>query len=403
MVRFNFNTWSAMSGKYIWSGATASLTNNAFANSTTYDSFGRTVSKTENVNGNMFVTVFAGAGYPLFKRKLEIAPNMNATYNKYTNFTYAPMHDLLYAYQEKPTIWTDDFGLPESGNAIPDILDEIKWELDWLLKMQNADGSVLSRVSVTNFAATSPPSADLAFRRYGAASTSATLTSASVFAHAAIIYKAIPSLLAYGNQLQTAAINAYTWAVANTNVVFSNVGFSSANPEVAAYDYQTALKLSAASYLFALTNDAQYKTFIDNNYANAHLIQWSFAYPFESSYQDALLYHAATVGATLATANAIKNNYSNSIATTNENLPSFTSNLDAYRAYLKDGDYTWGSNTTKGRKGSMYWSMNKYGLNAANATNYQNATAGYVHFFHGVNPIGKVYLSKSKLCAKSNE
>jgi len=86
MMRFNFNTWSAMSGKYIWSGATASLTNNAFANSTTYDSFGRTVSKTENVNGNMFVTVFAGAGYPLFKRKLEIAPNMNATYNKYTNF-----------------------------------------------------------------------------------------------------------------------------------------------------------------------------------------------------------------------------------------------------------------------------------------------------------------------------
>jgi hypothetical protein len=44
------------------------------------------VSKSENVNGNMFVTVFAGAGYPLFKRKLEIAPNMNATYNKYTNF-----------------------------------------------------------------------------------------------------------------------------------------------------------------------------------------------------------------------------------------------------------------------------------------------------------------------------
>jgi poly(3-hydroxybutyrate) depolymerase len=314
-------------------------------------------------------------------------------YNKYTNFTYAPMHDLLYAYQEKPSIWTDDFGLPESGNAIPDILDETKWELDWLLKMQNADGSVLSKLSVTNFAATSPPSADLAFRRYGAASTSATLTAASVFAHAAIIYKAIPSLLAYGNQLQTAAINAYTWAVANPNVVFSNAGFSSANPEVAAYDYQTALKLSAASYLFALTNDAQYKTFIDNNYANAHLIQWSFAYPFESSYQDALLFHSATVGATLATANAIKNNYSNSIATTNENLPSFTTNLDAYRAYLKDGDYTWGSNTTKGRKGSMYWSMNKYGLNAANATNYQNATAGYVHYFHGVNPIGKVYLS----------
>jgi hypothetical protein len=82
----NFNTWQALSGRYIWSGFNASVTNNAFANSTTYDIFGRTVSKTVNVNGNLFSNVYFGAGIPFLSRKLEIEPNANASFNRYTNF-----------------------------------------------------------------------------------------------------------------------------------------------------------------------------------------------------------------------------------------------------------------------------------------------------------------------------
>ena len=82
----NFNTWQALSGRYIWSGFNASVTNNAFANSTTYDNFGRTVSKTVNVDGNLFGNVYLGAGIPFLSRKLEIEPNANASYNRYTNF-----------------------------------------------------------------------------------------------------------------------------------------------------------------------------------------------------------------------------------------------------------------------------------------------------------------------------
>ena len=82
----NFNTWQALSGRYIWSGMNGSITNNAFANSTIYDDFGRTVSKTVNVDGNLFGNVFFGAGIPFLSRKLEIEPNANASYNRYTNF-----------------------------------------------------------------------------------------------------------------------------------------------------------------------------------------------------------------------------------------------------------------------------------------------------------------------------
>lgn len=35
--------------------------------------------------------------------------------------------------------FTDAWNIPESGNGIPDILDETKWELDWLIRMVNPD------------------------------------------------------------------------------------------------------------------------------------------------------------------------------------------------------------------------------------------------------------------------
>ena len=31
--------------------------------------------------------------------------------------------------------------IPEHGSELPDFLSELKWELDWLLKMQYDDGS----------------------------------------------------------------------------------------------------------------------------------------------------------------------------------------------------------------------------------------------------------------------
>ncbi len=44
---------------------------------------------------------------------------------------------LLLAYEMNPTAFTDASGIPESGNGIPDILDEVRYEAEWLLKMQD--------------------------------------------------------------------------------------------------------------------------------------------------------------------------------------------------------------------------------------------------------------------------
>ena len=82
----NFNSWQALSGRYIWSGMNATLTNNDFANNTTYDSFGKTISKTVNVDGNFNTSFWIGGGIPLFNRKLEVSPKANGSYFRYQNY-----------------------------------------------------------------------------------------------------------------------------------------------------------------------------------------------------------------------------------------------------------------------------------------------------------------------------
>jgi endoglucanase len=314
-------------------------------------------------------------------------------YNKYVNFAFEPLLDLMFAYAESPGVWSDDYDIPESGNSIPDILDEVKYELDWLLRMQQSDGSVLSVVGTQNFASASPPSADNAQRLYGPATTSASFTAAAVFAFAAIQFNSIGQSV-YGNTLMNAAESAYNWAVANSGITFYNSGIIAAGEqEVQPYDVLVR-KMTASVFLFELTGNNAYQTFVDNNYSSMHLIQWGYAYPFEAAQQNMLLYYAAMGNATVSVANDIKNNYTASMQTNNpDNLPAFLNQTDAYRAYMSDNNYTWGSNTTKARQGIMFSNMVYYNLDAANNSNYTAAALGFVNYFHGINPTAFAYLS----------
>lgn len=317
-------------------------------------------------------------------------------YNKYVNFAWGAMIDMLLAYEQNPTVWLDDYDIPESGNGVPDLLDEIKVEVDWLLKMQNSDGSVLS-VMGAGFGTFSPPSTDNRPRVYGPATTSASLSGAAVYALAAIQFKAVGQT-DYASVLQTAATKAWAWAMANPNVQFFNSGLIAAGEqEINSNQYPTPLferKFIAAVFLYAATGTVDYKTYVEANYKTVHLIAWGKAYMYELFLQDALLYYAALPGASPIVATTINSSYAKSLEKgTPENLPAYTNKKDAYRAFINDMEYHWGSNIGKGGLANMHLSMNYYHLNDANADKYKNAASGYLHYFHGVNPNSKTYLS----------
>ncbi len=317
-------------------------------------------------------------------------------FNKYVNFAWAPVHDLLFAYQENPSVFDDSNNLPESGNGIPDLLDELKYELDWLLKMQLSDGSVLMKVAVPCFEASSPASADMTQRLYGAAQISSTIATASMFAHASIVYGSLGSapMTTFANTLETKAELAWTWLESNPGTSsYNNAGFCSANPEWDA-NTQNEARAGAAAMLFAATDDTDYRTYFDNNYTSIRPYSWTYWFPFQSTIQDIMLYYASLSNATTSVADNIKNNCTTSMNSNNANmLTAWQNDTDAYRAYMHDNDYVWGCNRWKANTATIFYNMIVYGLSPSNSTDYQNAAESYVHFLHGVNPINKTMLT----------
>lgn len=58
------------------------------------------------------------------------------------------MSVMMLSYELYPNAFTDDMGIPESGNGIPDLLDEVRYEVEWMLKMQNQQtGAVYAGVA----------------------------------------------------------------------------------------------------------------------------------------------------------------------------------------------------------------------------------------------------------------
>lgn len=85
-INLSYNSYKPISGKYFWGNVYYGMTDNAFANSIAYDSIGRTISQTVNVNGNNNAGFYMGGSIPFFDKLLSINPDLNGNYNSYTGF-----------------------------------------------------------------------------------------------------------------------------------------------------------------------------------------------------------------------------------------------------------------------------------------------------------------------------
>ena len=73
-------------------------------------------------------------------------------YGRYIVTGAKTVADLLYAYQTAPQMFSDNIGIAESGNGVPDVLDEARYEIEWMLKMQDkTTGGVHHKVSCASF------------------------------------------------------------------------------------------------------------------------------------------------------------------------------------------------------------------------------------------------------------
>ncbi len=91
--------------------------------------------------------IYGGKGY----KEVSGGWHDAGDYGRYTVPAAKAVADLLLSYECFPDAFDDDNNIPESGNGIPDVLDEARYELDWLLKMQADDGGVYHKVTGLNF------------------------------------------------------------------------------------------------------------------------------------------------------------------------------------------------------------------------------------------------------------
>ena len=312
-------------------------------------------------------------------------------YNKYVTFADSPVHMLLTSYEQNPQIFTDDFNIPESGNNIPDILDEVKYELDWIKKMQQDDGGVLIKMGNIDYNVVSPPSEDRRPRYYGPECSSSTIATAGMFAHAAILFSKFPTLQKYADELRLRAIRAWDWYQNNSRSENCDSQEIKSGDADCSFARQDEMEIVSAIYLFALTGEEDYNEIVKNRFYLIASFYDTYLFLYFSHEGDALFYYTSLPNADENTKREIISHRLKQGVSLD--IYQFQLKADIYMAYIPSALYTWGSNNPRAALGSANYDFITYNIDPGHEAKYRNRALGILHYFHGVNPFGIVYLS----------
>lgn len=149
-------------------------------------------------------------------------------YGRYITPAAVAVGHLLYAYKLYPQAFREELNIPESGNGVADVLNECRYELEWMLKMQRQDGGVYHKLTAWSHAPFIMPEEDLdPFYAY-AVSSLAVADFCACMALAARVYDCVDN--EFAGRMEAAARLAWKWLSENqgpllfTNPKGSNTG-----------------------------------------------------------------------------------------------------------------------------------------------------------------------------------
>lgn len=193
-------------------------------------------------------------------------------YGKYTNAGATAVSDLLWAYEMFPSKFPDNqLGIPESGNDIPDLLDEVRYELDFLMKMQDQasggfyhrifpqGGCVDASVCLPHESSEERYVSDIAEGLTNVRPTGHTASAVGVLAHASIVYDKFDE--AYSAKLLQTAEAGWQYLLDNPEPIVSPGGPYYTNDDKLDRFY-------AAAALFRATGEQTYHDYVLAHYAD---------------------------------------------------------------------------------------------------------------------------------------
>jgi len=278
-------------------------------------------------------------------------------YNKYIVNSGITMGTLLSLYEDFPKYFDSlKIKIPESGNGVPDLLNEIVWNLRWMLTMQDPnDGGVYNKVTNADFDGFIMPAVAVTTRYVVPKGTAATLDFAAVMAQASRVYagfkKVFPGL---SDSCMKSAEKAWDWAVKNPKVAYDqNLMNKTFKPVINTGGYGdsdfTDEFIWAASELYISTGK--------ESYYKAHPMFPDTLMPLPSWDNVKLLGYYTLARFEKKLTNSAKNDFpelKNRIIKTADKLAEGISG-NAYMTVMgkSAGDFIWGSNSVATNQGIM--------------------------------------------------
>jgi endoglucanase len=280
--------------------------------------------------------------------------------------------------------------VPESGNGTPDILNETRWNLEWMFKMQDADGGVWHKQTSEKFPGFVMPQDDTTVSEViGTGSqpykdTCSTADLAASGAIAARVYK--PYDAKFAERSLAAARKAWAWTKQNPNVTFKNPrGVSTGE-----YGDRNCgdERLWAAAELWRTTGEREFGDFVVANYAtyldelpNPLPESWGEMTPFA-------IWTYVLAGREGADPKAVAHMRERTLASAKEIVA--RTHSSAYRVSLTARDYHWGSNGDAAEQGVQLLVANELSPNPE----FVNAAADELHYLLGRNTFSVSFVTQ---------
>ncbi len=294
-------------------------------------------------------------------------------YGRYVVPAAKTIADVLNAYNANPTLFSDNIGIPESGNGIPDVLDEVRFDLEWLLKMQSSTGGVYHKVTCESFPGYIMPEKETEELIVTPVSTTATADFCGAMAMAYEFYNDIDKQFA--ETCLAAAEKAWAFLEANPNLIFKNP------TDITTGDYgdtnDTDERYWAAAQLYRATGNTKYQTALENLYVRTGM-DWSTVGDYGSI---ALL----TMDG-IDTNSTIYKNAKNIVLTQAKTFLNRTNSSPFEVAVTK---FNWGSNMTVANAGVILG----LAYELSGDENYFKAAAGNLNYLLGKNPNGVCFVT----------
>lgn len=291
-------------------------------------------------------------------------------YGRYTVAGAKAAADLMLTYETYGDSFGDDTGIPESGNGVPDLLDEVRYELDWMLKMQDPDtGGVYHKVTCENFPGSVMPEEETNQLILAPISTTATADFAAAMAMAARVFEGTDA--EFSQTCLTAAELAWTYLEQTPN---DGIGFQ--NPSsisTGAYDDKEDMdeRYWALAELYKTTKDAAYLSLLKEYDVNE--IEAALGWQTVGTYG---MYAYLTSGDTGDYYTAVETKFFDAA-----DAALAKAEEDAYGVALGSEDYCWGSNMSVANNGMLFLMADQLKPDEA----YLAAAEKQLHYLLGTN------------------